>query len=221
VTRSVLRHARDAGRAAIVLTADALGPGTPDEFRAMGMPFRPDMVFGNHDPAQGGTGNFLDQKAALTPGDIRLVKEETNGLPVIVKGILRPEDVDPIIAAGADAIQVSNHGGRQIDVVPAAISALPLVARAARGRVPIIMDSGIRRGGDVIRALAMGATCVAVGRPVMYGLGVGGAPGVASVLKALAEELRSDLLLAGAQSVSDLDASYMSVTGPSATMMEG
>ncbi|TDL78150.1 histidine kinase [Palleronia sediminis] len=221
VTRSVLRRARDAGYTAIVLTADALGPGTPDAFRAMGMPFRPDMAFGNHDPAQGGTGNFLDQKAALTPDDIRLVKEETGGLPVIVKGILRPEDVDPIIAAGADAIQVSNHGGRQIDGVPAAISALPLVARAVNGRVPIIMDSGIRRGGDVIRALAMGATCVAVGRPVMYGLGVGGAPGVASVLNALAAELRSDLLLAGAQSVSDLDASYMSVTGPSATMMEG
>ncbi|WP_281824501.1 alpha-hydroxy-acid oxidizing protein [Jannaschia rubra] len=220
VTRSLLRRARDAGYSAIVLTADALGPGTPDDFLAMGMPFRSDMTFGNHDPAKGGSGDFFAQKVDLTPEDIKLIKDET-GLPVIVKGILRPEDVDPIIAGGADAIQVSNHGGRQIDGVPGAISALPLVARAVNGRVPVIMDSGIRRGIDVIRALSMGADCVAVGRPVMYGLGLGGAPGVQSVLEALASELRSDMLLTGARSVADLDPSYISVTGPSATMQEG
>lgn len=219
VTKSLLKRAKDAGYSAIVLTADALGPGMSDRFREMGVPFRSDMNFGNHDPAHGGSGNFFAQKAALTPEDIKMIKDET-GLPVIVKGILRAEDVDPIIAAGADAIQVSNHGGRQIDGVPAAISALPLVAKAVDGRVPIIMDSGIRRGVDVIRALCMGATCVAVGRPVLYGLGVGGAPGVKSVLDALAAELRSDMLLTGAQSVADLDASYISVTGPSAEMQE-
>lgn len=220
VTKSLLRRAKSSGYSAIVLTADALGPGTPDRFRAMGMPFRSDMTFGNHDPAKGGTGDFFAQKVDLTPDDIRMIKDET-GLPVIVKGILRAEDVDPIIAAGADAIQVSNHGGRQIDGVPAAISALPLVAKAVNGRVPIIMDSGIRRGIDVIRALSMGATCVAVGRPVMYGLGLGGAQGVQSVLEALATELRSDMLLTGARSVADLTASYISVTGPSAQMQEG
>lgn len=220
VTKSLLRRAKDAGYSAIVLTADALGPGTPDEFRAMGMPFRSDMTFGNHDPKFGGTGNFLDQKVDLTPDDIKMIKDET-GLPVIVKGILRAGDVDPIIAAGADAIQVSNHGGRQIDGVPGAISALPLVAKAVDGRVPVIMDSGIRRGIDVIRALAMGATCVAVGRPVLYGLGVGGAKGVQSVLEALANELRTDMLLTGARSVADLDASYISLTGASAEMQKG
>lgn len=191
----------------------------PDRFLEMGVPFRKDMNFGNHDPARGGSGNFFAQKAALTPEDIKMIKDET-GLPVIVKGILRAEDVDPIIAAGADAIQVSNHGGRQIDGVPAAISALPLVAKAVNGRVPVIMDSGIRRGIDVIRALAMGATCVAVGRPVLYGLGIGGAEGVKSVLDALAAELRSDMLLIGAKSVADLDSTYISVTGPSAEMQE-
>lgn len=219
VTKSLLKRAKKAGYSAIVLTADALGPGMPDRFRAMGAPFRSDMTFGNHDPAHGGTGNFFAQKVALTPDDIKMIKDET-GLPVIVKGILRAEDVDPIIAAGADAIQVSNHGGRQIDGVPAAISALPLVAKAVNGRVPIIMDSGIRRGIDVIRALSMGATCVAVGRPALYGLAVGGAPGVKSVLDALAAELRSDMLMAGARSVADLDSSYISVTGPSAEMQE-
>ncbi|WP_313137957.1 alpha-hydroxy-acid oxidizing protein [Paracoccus jeotgali] len=220
VTKSLLRRAKDVGYSAIVLTADALGPGAPDRFRAMGMPFRSDMSFGNHDPAKGGSGDFFAQKVDLTPDDIRMIKDET-GLPVIVKGILRAEDVDSIISGGADAIQVSNHGGRQIDGVPGAISALPLVARAVDGRVPVIMDSGIRRGIDVIRALAMGADCVAVGRPVMYGLGVGGAPGVKSVLEALAAELRSDMLLTGARSVAELDPSYISVTGPSAEMQEG
>lgn len=220
VTKSLLRRAKAAGYSAIVLTADALGPGMPDRFRAMGAPFRPDASFGNHDPARGGSGNFFVQKVDLTPADIRMIKAET-GLPVIVKGILRTEDVDPIIEAGADAIQVSNHGGRQIDGVPAAISALPLVAKAVNGRVPIIMDSGIRRGIDVIRALSMGATCVAVGRPVMYGLGIGGAQGVQSVLETLATELRSDMLLTGARSVADLAPSYISVTGPSAQMQEG
>ncbi|WP_222433802.1 alpha-hydroxy-acid oxidizing protein [Pistricoccus aurantiacus] len=220
VTKSLLRRAKNAGYSAIVLTADALGPGMPDQFRAMGAPFRSDMSFGNHDPARGGTGDFMAQKADLTPDDIKMIKDET-GLPVIVKGILRAKDVDPIIAAGADAIQVSNHGGRQIDGVPGAISALPLVAKAVDGRVPVIMDSGIRRGIDVIRALSMGATCVAVGRPVMYGLGVGGAPGVKSVLETLATELRSDMLLTGARSVADLDPSYIAMTGPSAEMQEG
>lgn len=219
VTKSLLRRAKKAGYSAIVLTADALGPGMSDSFRAMGAPFRSDMTFGNHDPAKGGSGNFFAQKVDLTPDDIKMIKKET-GLPVIVKGILRAEDVDPIIDAGADAIQVSNHGGRQVDGVPAAISALPLVAKAVDGRVPVIMDSGIRRGIDVIRALAMGADCVAVGRPVLYGLGVGGAQGVTSVLEALADELRSDMLLTGAKSIADLDASYISITGPSAEMQE-
>ena len=187
----------------------------PDEFKAMGAPFRQDMVFGNHDPDRGGSGNFFDQKVDLDTDAIKFIKDQT-GLPVVVKGLLRGDDADRSICAGADAIQVSNHGGRQIDGVPTSIAALPDVAQAVNGRVPVILDSGIRRGIDVIRALAMGANAVAVGRPVMYGLGLGGAQGVQSVLEHLRGELQSAMLLSGAAKLSDLDPSYINLVGPSA-----
>ncbi|PVA11077.1 histidine kinase [Pelagivirga sediminicola] len=215
VTKSLLKRAKDAGYSAIVLTADALGPGMPDDFKAMGAPFRQDMVFGNHDPERGGSGNFFDQKVDLDLDAIKFIKDQT-GLPVVVKGLLRGDDADRCIGAGADAIQVSNHGGRQIDGVPASIAALPDVAHAVNGRVPVILDSGVRRGIDVIRALAMGANAVAVGRPVMYGLGLGGAQGVQSVLEHLGQDLRSAMLLTGAAKLSDLDPSYINLVGPSA-----
>jgi len=215
VTKSLLSRAKASGYSAIVLTADALGPGMPEDFKAMGAPFRQDMVFGNHDPARGGSGDFFDQKVDLGPDAIKFIKDQT-GLPVIVKGLLRADDADTAIKAGAAAIQVSNHGGRQIDGVPAAIAALPDVVKIVDGRVPVIMDSGIRRGIDVIRALAMGADAVAVGRPVMYGLGLGGAQGVQSVLEHLQAELQSAMLLTGAAKLADLDPSYINLVGASA-----
>jgi lactate oxidase len=111
VTRSLLQRARDAGYSAIIITADALGPGTSDEFIRLGRPFPPNFTFGNHDPRYGGSGNFLNQKVDLTPDDIGFIGSVT-GLPVIVKGIMRAADADTAIKAGAAAIQVSNHGGR-------------------------------------------------------------------------------------------------------------
>jgi len=110
----------------------------------------------------------------LTTADIQFIKKLT-GLPVIVKGVLRPDDADRFIRAGANAIQVSNHGGRQIDGVPASITALPPIVAAVNNRVPVILDGGIRRSIDIVRAIAMGADAVAVGRPMLYGLGLGGA----------------------------------------------
>ena len=111
VPKSQFKLAQRAGYPVIVLTAEALGPGMPDSLRAMGTAFRSDMTFDNHDPTQGGSGHFLAQKTALTPDDIQMLKDET-GLTVIVKGIRRAEDVNPIIATVADATQVSSHGGR-------------------------------------------------------------------------------------------------------------
>lgn len=113
VTRSLLERAKAAGYSAIIITADALGPGTSDAFLSMSSPFPAGATFGNHDPRYGGKGDFFNQKVELTPADIEFVKKIT-GLPVIVKGILRGEDAVVAIDAGADAIQVSNHGGRQI-----------------------------------------------------------------------------------------------------------
>lgn len=212
VTRSLLTRAKEAGYTAIILTADALGPGQPDDFKAMGSPFRPDRNFGNHDPKKGGFGNFFDQKTSLTTADIQFIKTLT-GLPVIVKGVLRPDDADRFIRAGANAIQVSNHGGRQIDGVPASITALPPIVKAVNKRVPVILDGGIRRGIDIIRAIAMGADAVAVGRPMLYGLGLGGAQGVESVINFLNADLKSTMLLSGAAKLADLNPDYIEIVG--------
>ena len=203
VTRNLLQRARDAGYSAIIITADALGPGTSNEFIRLGRPFPPNFTFGNHDPRYGGSGNFLNQKIDLTPDDIGFVHSVT-GLPVIVKGIMRAADADTAIKAGAAAIQVSNHGGRQLDGVHGAISVLRDVVQKVDGRVPVIFDSGIRRGIDVFRALSLGAQAVALGRPALYGLAVGGALGVRSAIQHLRDELQLTMLLAGARTVKGL-----------------
>lgn len=208
VTRSLLQRARDSGYSAIILTADALGPEASDEFIRLGRPFPPGFAFGNHDPQRGGIGNFRNQKIDLTPDDIGFIRS-VSGLPVIIKGVLRGVDADVAIKAGASAIQVSNHGGRQLDGVPGAISVLGEVVKAVNGRVPVLFDSGIRRGIDVFRALALGARAVAVGRPALYGLAMGGALGVQSVIEHLRDELRSAMLLAGARSIGDLSPAYL------------
>ncbi len=212
VTRSLLTRAKAAGYSAIILTADALGPGRPEDFIAMGNPFRPDATFGNHDPEKGGFGDFGDQKTALTTADIQFIKQFT-GLPVIVKGILRPDDADRFIRAGADAIQVSNHGGRQIDGVPASMTALPPIVAIVNRRVPIILDGGVRRGIDIVRAIAMGADAVAIGRPFMYGLGMGGAKGVQSVAEHINNDLKTTMLLTGAKRLSDLNPNFIEIVG--------
>lgn len=210
VTRNLLERARDAGYTAIIITADALGPAASDGFIRLGKPFPPNFSFGNHDPRYGGSGNFLNKKIDLTPDDIGFVHSVT-GLPVIVKGIMRPADADIAIKAGAAAIQVSNHGGRQVDGVPGSITVLRDVVQIVDSRVPVIFDSGIRRGIDVFRALALGAQAVALGRPVLYGLAVGGAPGVRSAIEHLRDELRLAMLLAGAKTLKSLSPQYLRI----------
>ncbi len=203
VNRDLLHRAKAAGYKAIVLTVDALGPGSSDAFTAMGKPFPKDMLFGNHDPKRGGHGNFRDQKIELTLKDVEWVASES-GLPVVVKGLLNPLDAQNVVSAGASAVQVSNHGGRQTDGIPASLSALPGVVKAINGKAPVIFDSGIRRGVDVFRALALGADAVALGRPVMYGLAVGGAQGVQLALEHIRDELRLSMLFAGVARVADI-----------------
>jgi len=203
INRWLVQRARTAGFSAIVLTADALGPGQSDDFIRLGRPFPPNLRPGNHDPALGGRGNFDDKKRDLSYSDIGFLRE-ASGLPVIVKGLLNVEDVRQSLAAGAAGIWVSNHGGRQIDGVPASISMLRAAVDAVEGRAPVILDSGIRRGIDVFKALALGATAVAVGRPVLWGLAVGGAPGVKSVYAHLTGEIKSAMLLSGVAKVGDI-----------------
>jgi 4-hydroxymandelate oxidase len=141
--------------------------------------------------------------ATLTWSDVAWVRE-ASGLPVLVKGLLTAEDATAALDAGVDAIVVSNHGGRQIDgCIPTAV-ALPEVVAAVGGRVPVLVDGGIRDGGDVLRALALGADAVLVGRPFAWGLATGGEAGVRAVLDALAADLARAMALAGCPTLADI-----------------
>ena len=129
---------------------------------------------------------------------------KTTRLKIALKGLVHPSDAKLAADAGVDAILVSNHGGRQLDTVPPAIELLPAVADELGGRVPLVVDGGVRRGTDIVKAIALGAAAVAVGRPVLWGLAVGGETGVAQVLGALQSEFERALTLCGCGSVSDI-----------------
>jgi 4-hydroxymandelate oxidase len=150
--------------------------------------------------------------ATLTWPDVAWAKQ-ASGLPVLVKGVLCAEDAHAALRAGADGIVVSNHGGRQLDgCVPSAV-ALREVAAAVAGRVPVLVDGGIRDGADVVRALALGADAVLIGRPYAWGLASAGEAGVRSVLAAFDEDLRRALALAGCPTLAAVDADRVRLAG--------
>jgi 4-hydroxymandelate oxidase len=126
------------------------------------------------------------------------------GLPIILKGVLHPDDAKEAFERGAAAVQVSNHGGRQLDAAIASLDALPAVVEAVDGRGPVLFDGGVRRGTDVLMALALGATAVGIGRPILWGLAVDGERGVGRVLDILSGELDHVMALAGAARIEDL-----------------
>lgn len=124
--------------------------------------------------------------------------------PLLLKGVLHPDDARRALDCGADGLIVSNHGGRQNDAAPSAIAALPGVVRAVDGRAPVFMDGGIRRGNDVIRALALGARAVFLGRPLLYGLASAGATGVEAVLSQFEAEMQRSMALLGLENLDDV-----------------
>lgn len=125
-------------------------------------------------------------------------------LPIVLKGVLHPADAREALGHGVSALIVSNHGGRQLDAAPATVDVLPDIVAAVGGAVPVLLDGGIRRGTDVLKALALGAAAVAVGRPVVWGLAVAGEQGACDVLGLLRAEVEEALALCGAASVRDL-----------------
>jgi 4-hydroxymandelate oxidase len=127
-----------------------------------------------------------------------------HGLPWIAKGILTAEAAEAALAAGASAILVSNHGGRQVDPAPASLDALPEIAAAVSGQVPLLLDSGVRTGADVFLALALGASAVVIGRLAAYGLAAAGERGVRRTIELLAQELHILMTLAGIPDVAAL-----------------
>ncbi len=153
-------------------------------------------------------GTQTNFKTDLSWDDVGMIRDAT-GLPVVVKGITRAEDARAAIKAGASAVQVSNHGGRALDGTPASITVLPSIADEVKGEVPIILDSGIRRGTDVVKALALGANAVAIGRPLMFGLVLGGASGLDSVIRYFHRETVDTVLHCGVDRIGDLGAAHV------------
>ena len=142
--------------------------------------------------------------------DVRWLKKEAcHDLPLVIKGIMTAEDAVAAVDAGADGIMVSNHGGRQLDGALAAIDVLPEIVEAVGDKVPILLDSGIRRGTDVLKALALGATAVGIGKPVFFALAVGGEDAVVNLLKMLQRETEAAMAICGCASISDADRSLI------------
>jgi isopentenyl diphosphate isomerase/L-lactate dehydrogenase-like FMN-dependent dehydrogenase len=136
--------------------------------------------------------------------DLAFIREHVPGVPLLVKGILTAEDAELALRAGVDGIVVSNHGGRQLDSTAAGIDALPEVVDAVAGRVPVLVDGGIRAGTSVVKAVALGAAAVLVGRPAVWGLAAAGEEGVADVLRILREEFENAMALVGCRTVGDI-----------------
>jgi L-lactate dehydrogenase (cytochrome) len=132
--------------------------------------------------------------------------------PIIVKGVMTGDDARHAIDAGAAAIVVSNHGGRQLDGVAAALRALPEVVAAANSQVEVLMDGGVRRGADIVKAICLGARAVLIGRAYAYGLAAAGHAGVARALEILRDDVERTLRLLGCASISALDGSYVDVS---------
>jgi 4-hydroxymandelate oxidase len=214
-SQRVLARAAEHGFEAVVLTVDLPVAGRRErELRHGEFAFPEGVALTTHlgvagEPYQAAIGGW---DAGLTWPDVSWVRE-ASGLPVVVKGVLCDEDAEAALDAGADAIVVSNHGGRQIDgCVPTAV-ALREVAAAVAGRVPVLVDGGIRDGADVLRALALGADAVLIGRPYAWGLACDGEAGVRAVLEAFADDLRRALALAGCPSLADVDPARVQLAG--------
>jgi lactate 2-monooxygenase len=229
VTASLVDRAGAAGYSAIVITLDTLTLGwRPRDLRNAYLPFREgegiaqftsDPVFRSRlsvapeDEPLVAAGTMLSMfpNLALTWDDLAWLRERTP-LPLLAKGILSAEDAERAFEAGLDGIVVSNHGGRQVDGAVAALDALVAV-RERVGREPVVlMDGGIRTGSDVLKALALGADAVLLGRPYAYGLAVGGQEGVEAVLLQLAAETDLTLALVGGRSARDFDSTWIAAS---------
>jgi lactate oxidase len=203
----LLQRAKAAGYLAIVLTIDGAAPSNRETDQRNH--FRFDLPRGNFF-SKSGAYEVSPFKRNLGWEDVEFIRK-TSGLPVIIKGVLSAEMAEMAIEHGCAAIQVSNHGGRQLDDVPATITVLPRIAEAVGGRIPIVIDGGIRRGQDVFKALALGASAVAIARPIMYGLALGGWMGVQIVLEHLKGELEMTMRLAGVRSLGEISKRYLNV----------
>jgi 4-hydroxymandelate oxidase len=204
ISREFVVQAENAGCEALVVTVDLPVRGARE--REQRSPVKADLGLV---PATMTVAEFMALiDANLTWKDIERLASETS-LPVLVKGVLAPQDARLALEHGARGVIASNHGGRQLDTVLSGVDALRAIVEEVSDELDVLVDGGIRRGTDVLKALALGARAVMVGRPVLWGLAVGGANGARRVLEILLSELDTALALAGAPRARDLDASYL------------
>jgi 4-hydroxymandelate oxidase len=220
LTRALVERAEAAGYKAICLTVDApvLGKRERDQRNEFTLPagLHPanlTQMTGLDIPLEKGESGLLTYFAQqINPGvtwqDLEWL-QSISPLPLVLKGILRGDDAVRAVEYGARAIVVSNHGGRQLDGAIASLDALPEIFAAVDGQAQILLDGGIRRGTDVLKALALGADAVLIGRPILWGLALGGAAGVSQVISLLKAELTTAIALSGCATLQDIDSSLV------------
>jgi 4-hydroxymandelate oxidase len=213
-TKALVQRAEAAGCRALLVTCDTPVIGTRNRETRAGFRLPPGLERENLKGLLGNASRVahVDEGTiysalfdpALTWQGIDWIRSFAK-VPVILKGILSPEDAALAVQHGAHGILVSNHGARNLDTLPATIDALPGIVNAVAGRIPVLMDGGIRRGTDVVKALALGAKAVLIGRPYLWGLSVGGADGVQNVMTILRGEFQSAMALCGRTSLAAID----------------
>jgi 4-hydroxymandelate oxidase len=209
ITRELIAKARDCGYTALMLTVDAPVPGRRERDRRTAVVIPPELKvasLGRGDLTPADVLNLVSP--SLTWRDVERIGAAA-GLPLLLKGVQTWEDAHLACEHGAAGIVVSNHGGRQLDGVAATIDVLPEIVEAVGGRVEVLVDGGIRRGTDVVKALALGARAVLVGRPALWGLAVDGEAGVKAVLELLRAEIQNALELLGCTSPADITAEHI------------
>lgn len=206
-TKALIERAEAANCRALCITVDL--PFTYARTRESHiLPEAPRFYFPHLDvtAGPGGAGRTGGRSRRFSWADLEWIQSFSK-IPIVLKGVLNPDDADHSVKAGVAGIVVSNHGGRALDSVPATIDALPRVVDRVAGRIPVLFDGGIRRGTDIVKGLANGATAVLVGRPYLYGLGASGSDGVRHVIEILRAELEAAMGLLGRTSIAALDRS--------------
>ena len=213
VTKFMIRKAAAAGFSAICLTVDGVGSGPKEKDRRNNFAPHEERTFADliHRPDLLEKADYQSAKSQMPTWEKLKWFKSLSSLPLIVKGIMTPADAIMCVENDVDGIIVSNHGGRVIDTCLASIEALPSISESVGDQIEIYFDSGIRRGTDVFKALALGARSVLVGRPVMWGLAIDGAEGIKTMFGILKREFETVMIQAGVSSVEEIDNSMVNI----------